>query len=104
MIAHLIQRKGRGGWVFIMPMLIAFILFVIFSVLEWDDKYIRDISLILSCFALLLLDTKPEIISEGVIQKTGNRPKGIHQFMWIEMRYWAIALGVLGFILLLKGI
>ena len=100
MYAHIIRYKGRGAWVIGMPLLIGLLLFIFTSVLNVNDTYNRDISLLASCLLLLLIDNKPTVIDDGVIQKTGKRQTGIHTFMWIEMRYWAIFWGVLGVVLL----
>ena len=67
-----------------MPLLIAFILFTIFDLLNFNTLRIRDFSLILSCVFLFRIDNSGTIVDEGVIQKTGKRRKGINTFMWIE--------------------
>lgn len=93
MLEHFIQRKGKGGWVVVMPMLIAAILFIVFSVAEWNDRYVGAASITISAFILWFLDNGPSII-----HREGNYKdkQGKNVFMWIDVKYWAIILGITG--------
>lgn len=93
MLAHFIQRKGKGAWVVVMPMLIAAILFIVFSVAEWNDKYVGAASIIISAFVLWFLDNGSSILHReaGYEQKQGK-----NELMWIDVKYRAIILGIVG--------
>lgn len=102
LLAHLVRPTGKGRWVFALPFIISFILFVLFSVLELDDQYIGGMTMLISCLILLKMEDKPEEIHEGVIRRRGRRSTGKNTFAYIEMRYWAVLFGIIGLALLLK--
>src|SRR5258708_38896910 len=96
MIAHFIQHKGKGFLVIVLPLLIGFILFLIFDGLNWNDQYVFPISLLLSSFAIWFYDGGPALLREGI----GKTPKSKHVLYWIEIKYWALVLGLIGCVLL----
>lgn len=101
MLAHFIQRKGKGPWVVALPLLISVILFIVADGYSWNDKYIGAITLISSGIILFMLDNKREAIIEGdIIMRTVKLPrkKGLNTLMWIEVRYWAIMISAIGIV------
>jgi hypothetical protein len=99
MFAHFIHYKGKGGWVIGMPFLIGFILFVLTSVYGINDRYNGAILLILSGIILFMMDNKRVKVYEGeIVQRTILLPRGKRQntFMWIELRYCAVAMCLVG--------
>ena len=98
MLIHLIQHKGKGFLVFILPLIIGFVLFIIFDALNLNDEYVFPVALLLSAFSIWIYDKGPDVLREGF----KNVEKSKHVLMWIEIKYWAIALGILGCVLLGK--
>jgi len=96
MIGHLIRFKGKGFLVIVLPLVFGIILFLIFDGLSWNDEYVFPASLLLSAFTIWFYDGGPAILREGF----GKTPKSRHTFMWIEIKYWALVLGLAGCVLL----
>jgi len=105
MVEHLIHYKGKGRWVIGMPFLIGFILFVLTSVYEINDRYNGAILLILSGIILFIMDNKRVKVYEGeIVQRTIMLPRLKRQntFMWIELKYCAVAMGLVGLVWLVN--
>ncbi len=98
MLAHLIHHEGKGGWVFGLPLLIAFILFILFENLNLDTQYIRSVTLLSSSIILYYMDYDRVTIFEGVSEKRLRTPSKKNSLVWIPMRYWAVAIAILGVI------
>ncbi|TSD66147.1 hypothetical protein FFF34_001735 [Inquilinus sp. KBS0705] len=99
------QRKGKGGWVLGVPLIVAIILFIIADALSINDKYIGVVTLFTSAIILFMIDNKRATAAEGdIIQRTIKLPrqKRINTLMWIEVRYWAMILAVAGVIALIN--
>jgi len=92
MLAHLVRFKGKGFLVILLPVLIGVILFILFDAFNWDERYILTISLFSSSFIIWFYDGGPALLREGF----SNRIKSRHTFWWIEIKYWAIVLGIAG--------
>jgi hypothetical protein len=92
MLAHFIPRKGKGPLVIVLPLLIAVILFITFDALNLSDKYIGAVSLLISSIFIWIFDGGPAVIREGL----RNTPKSNHTLFWIEIKYWALLLGITG--------
>ena len=80
-----------------MPLLIAFILFLIFGELAWNEQYIGSISLLLSAIILWFVDNGPDLLTYS---REIKRVKSKNALMWIEVKYWAIVLAIAGCIFL----
>jgi hypothetical protein len=105
MLAHFIHYKGKGGWVIGMPLLIGFMLFVVTSVYAINDRYNGAILLTLSGIKLFMMDNRRIKVYEGeIVQRTITQPKVKRQntFMWIELRYCAVAIGLAGVVWLVN--
>jgi hypothetical protein len=96
MLAHFIPHKGKGAFVIVIPLIIGIILFLIFDGLSWNDQYIAPLSFLLSAFIIWFYDGGPAVLREGI----NKAPKSKHTLFWIEIKYWAIVLGITGCILL----
>jgi len=73
-----------------MPMIVGVILATLYGELNFNDKYFTPIILILSCTIIWLID----VVSKT---KAANRNHvAINTFVWIGMKYWAIALAITG--------
>ena len=96
MLSHFIPRKGKGGLVLALPLIIGIVVFLIFDALQLNDRYVLSISLLLSSFIIWFFDDGPALLREGI----NKDKKGKHTLFWIEIKYWARALGILGCILL----
>lgn len=99
MLAHLIHYKGKGGWVFILPLLSAFILFLLFDGLDLDDNYVGALSLVISGTILFLIDHRGKRVIQGELIQTIvrlPRERNKNTFMWIEARYWGMLMVVIG--------
>ena len=95
MVAHLLHFKGKGGWVLGLPLAIAVVLFIFCDAMDISTKYNRPLCLIISSVIIWFVDKGPELLSHG---KNGN--KGLNTFMWIDMKFWAIVLALIGFVCL----
>lgn len=93
MLAHLIKYKGKGYLVLVLPLFTAFLLFLIFNGMALNDKYVGAISLLLSSFIIWFIDDGPEALRNGFKRQDTT---GKNTFMWIEIKYWAIVLGIAG--------
>ncbi len=105
MLAHLIHYKGKGCWVFILPLLSAFILFLLFDVFDLDDNYIGALSLIISGTILFLIDHRGKKVIQGELVQTViilPREKNKNTFMWIEAQYWGVLMVVIGVVWLVN--
>jgi hypothetical protein len=96
MLAHFIPHKGKGMLVPGLPLVTAVILFMIFDGFNLNDKYIAPLSFIISSFIIWFYDEGPALLREGI----GNTAKSRHALFWIEIKYWAIVLGMIGCVLL----
>ncbi|WP_311947625.1 hypothetical protein [Mucilaginibacter terrae] len=102
MLGHFIHFKGKGALVIVLPMLIAFVLFIIFNALNINDNCVAGTTLITSAIILFYLDYKRENVNTGLIQLTGKIQSGKNTVLWIDMRYWAVLMGVGGMISLMQ--
>ncbi|WP_094571639.1 hypothetical protein [Mucilaginibacter xinganensis] len=105
MIAHLIHYKGKGIWVLAAPMFVGLILFTVADGFAWNDKYIGAITFLLSGVILFFIDSNRKKVTEGIIVvRTVKLPreKRKNTFMWIEVRYWGILIGLIGLIWLIN--
>jgi len=98
MLAHLIHYERRGKWVFILPLLIAGLLFIVFDVLSINTEYIRTSTFFLSAAILYYMGHDRQIIIEGVSEKSYRIRTKQDTFMWIHIRFWAMILTLIGFI------
>jgi hypothetical protein len=98
MLAHLIHYERRGKWVFILPLLIAGLLFIVFDNLGIDTQYIRTSTFFLSAAILYYIGYERQIIIEGVSEKSHRKPTKKDTFMWVHIRFWAMILALIGFI------
>lgn len=105
MLAHLIQHKGKGGLIVGMPLIVGFVLFVLTDGLSVNDKYNGAVTLLLSGILLFMLDNKRIKVKEGeIVQRVITLPRVKRQntFMWIELRYLAVAMGLVGLVWLMN--
>ena len=103
MVEHLIHFKGRGSFVFIFPLSIAFVLFVALELFNLTDRYIGAVSLLISAIIIFYIDYKREPVSTGIIEHRGKLQKGVNLFMWIDMRYCALVQGTAGLWMLIHA-
>lgn len=94
MIVHLIHWEGRGKWVFLLPILISVLLFIVFDILNFDTYYIRTTTLFISSAILYYIGYERETIIEGVSEKSYRILRKNDTFMWLHIRYWAIVLAI----------
>jgi hypothetical protein len=92
MIGHFIRFKGKGVLVILLPLIIGIILFLVFDGLNWNDRYVFPISLLSSSFIIWFYDSGPALLRDGF----SNRIESKHTFCWIEIKYWAMVLGIAG--------
>ena len=92
MLGHLIRYKGKGILVMALPLGIGIVLFILFDAFNCDERYILSISLLSSSFIIWFYDGGPALLREGF----SNRIKSRHTLWWIEIKYWAIVLGIAG--------
>lgn len=105
MLVHFIQRKGKGPWVVLMPVLIGFVLAEVADVTSFGTNYVGAVTFLLSGAILFMLDNKRQTVIEGeIIQKEIKLPrlKRINTLMWIEVRYWAMLMIAIGVVWLLS--
>lgn len=96
MLAHFIPRKGKGIMVILLPIVIGVILGIIFDAIKLKDQYILPAALILSAFIIWFYDDGPKIVRNGFKNyRTSN-----NTLFWIEIKYWAILLGIIGCVVL----
>ena len=98
MLAHLIHYEGKGGWVLGLPILIALIFFTVFNLLNLNELYVRSLTFLLSAFILWFVDGGPAMLRDWPNNTKSKKNK--NRFMWIEMKYWALLMGVIGCVLL----
>ncbi|MCO5946635.1 hypothetical protein [Mucilaginibacter flavidus] len=96
MLAHFIPHNGKGLFVPAIPLICGCVLFILFDGLNWDDRFILPISLLLSSFIIWFYDGGPAVIREGIREA----PKSKNTLFWIEIKYWAIVLGIAGCVFL----
>src|ERR1051326_1947919 len=96
MLGHFIPSKGKGMLVLGLPLLAGFVLFLIFNALNLDDSYVLPIALLFSAFFIWFFDGGPALLKYGL----SNSPKSNHTLFWIEIKYWALAIGLLGCVIL----
>jgi len=96
MLAHLIPSKGKGMLVLGLPLIIGVLLFIISDAIGLSDQYIFPISLLLSSVIIWIFDGGPALLREG----TNANHKAKHTLFWIEIKYWAIVLGITGCVVL----
>jgi hypothetical protein len=92
MLAHFIPHKGKGALVVGLPLIIAIILFLICDALRLNEQYIGPVSFLISSFFIWFFDGGPTVLREGF----NNYEKSRHTFFWIEIKYWALVLGIVG--------
>jgi len=93
MLSHLIQHRGKGMWVFLAPLFTGFFFALIFDGLNLQGKYLPPSAILLSSIIIWLIDNKTRAKEPVVRQRIRNT------LMWIDMKYWAFALGAFGIIL-----
>jgi len=98
MLAHFIPHKGKGLFVAVMPLICGIVLFILFDAINLNERYILPVSLLISSFIIWFYDGGPAVIRYG-ISKT---PKSRNTLFWIEIKYWAIVLGLAGCVFLGK--
>jgi hypothetical protein len=96
MLAHFIPRTGKGFLVLLVPLLAGVTLAIFFDAFNLNDVYILPASLFISSFFIWFFDDGPALLREGI----HNVQKSKHTLFWIEIKYWALAMGLLGCILL----
>jgi hypothetical protein len=96
MLAHFIRITGKGYLVFLLPVIIAFIGFILFGQFNWNDQFVLPISLLLSSFIIWFYDGGVALLREGF----GKVPKSRHTLFFIEIKYWALILGIIGCVVL----
>ncbi|MGZ3756387.1 MAG: hypothetical protein ACXVAY_07840 [Mucilaginibacter sp.] len=97
MVHHSIYIKGKGYWVFLVPIATACVLFTVCSVTGLNDKYVRPVTLLISSFILWFMDGGPAALKDGIdIQ----HQKGKNSRLWLEVKYWALLRGIIGCVLL----
>jgi len=100
-LLHFIPRKGKGPWLIVMPLILIAILYIVADSISLDERYIVPIALLLSGFILFTLDNRRATTIEGdLVTRIVKLPreKGKNTLIWIELRYWAILMGLTGFI------
>jgi hypothetical protein len=93
---HFIPHKGKGMLVLGLPLLVGVFLFLIFGATGLNDQYVLPASFLISAFFIWFFDGGPALLREGI----NNAQKSNHTLFWIEIKYWALVLGVSGCILL----
>ncbi len=101
MIGHFIPRTGKGGFVVVLPLITSIILFVLFDAIHLSDRYIAPLCFLLPSFIIWFFDGGPKALQNGF---KGDTPKSRHTLFWIEIKYWAILLGIIGCVLLANAI
>jgi len=96
MLGHLLQVRGKGWLVLALPLIAGIVLFQTFDVLNWNEDYILSISFLFSAFFIWFYDKGPHVLTYGI----KNSPKSKHTLRFIEIKYWALVLGIVGCILL----
>jgi hypothetical protein len=96
MLAHFIPRTGKGMIVLAIPLFTGIVLAILFDALNLNDLYILPVCLLLSSFIIWFYHGGPALLRDGF----HNTPKSRHTLFWIEIKYWGLALGLLGCILL----
>lgn len=96
MLGHLIPRTGKGIFVLLIPLLTGFVLALIFDAKDLNDKYIMPIALMLSAAIIWFYDGGPKIVRDGF----KNYERSNNTLFWIEIKYWAILMGIIGCIVL----
>lgn len=96
MLAHFIPHKGKGFLVLGLPLICGIILFVLFDAMSLNERYILPASLLISSVIIWFYDGGPDIIRYGFVYAR----KSNNTLCWIEIKYWAIVLGIAGCILL----
>jgi hypothetical protein len=95
MFAHFIPRKGKGPIVIVLPLLIGIVIFIMADAFQVDQKYrdyIGPVSFLLSSFIIWFYDGGPAVLRDGI----SKSPKSRHTLFWIEIKYWALVLGIAG--------
>lgn len=95
MLAHIIQHKGKGGWVLGAPLICGVVLFILSDAVGVDTPYIRPVCFFISAAIVWFVDDGHHLIQHG--HSTNKRQ---NTFMWIDMKYWAIPLAIAGAIFL----
>jgi hypothetical protein len=99
MLGHFIRYKGKGIWVIVLPLLICLTLAQLLDFFHFDDRYLGGVSFCTSGIILFFMDNGRKTVTEGMlVQKVVKLPreKRKNTLMWIEVRYWAIILFVIG--------
>jgi len=92
MFVHFIPHKGRGALVLALPLVVGIVLFIIADAFHLSDRYIGPISLLSSSFIIWFYDGGPALLREGL----HNVKKSKHTLFWIEIKYWALVMGIAG--------
>jgi hypothetical protein len=92
MLGHFIHFKGKGGWVFGVPIICGVLLFTFCDVTGISNRYFRPICFIISAVILWYVDKGDNLIRYGQ-----NITKRKNTVIFIEMKYWAILLALAGF-------
>ncbi|MBL4675245.1 MAG: hypothetical protein JKY70_03420 [Mucilaginibacter sp.] len=91
MILHLIQRRGKGGWVLAIPLICGAILFILADAAGLGEKYARPATFFISAAIVWFFDKGHQLLHYG-----RNINKGQNTLMWIDMKFWAIPFAVAG--------
>jgi len=105
MFAHFVHYKGKGILVILLPMALAGILFSVGEAFSWNDKYIPGVAFLISGMILFYIGSWRKKVNEGtLVIRTVKLPreKGKDTFMWIELKYWGILVGLIGVIWLIN--
>jgi hypothetical protein len=96
MLLHFIPRKGKGFLVPALPLIVGIVLFILFDAFNLDERYILSISLLFSSIVIWFYDGGPAVVRDGIRQAA----KSNNTLFWIEIKYWAIVMGITGCVLL----
>ena len=86
-------------------MALAGILFSVGEAFSWNDKYIPGVAFLISGMILFYIGSWCKKVNEGtLVIRTVKLPreKGKDTFMWIELKYWGILVGLIGVIWLIN--
>ncbi len=92
MLGHFIPHKGKGALVIVLPLLMGIVLFTIADISRLNENYIGSISFLSSSFIIWFYDDGPALLREG----PRNVKKSRHTLFWIEIKYWALVMGIIG--------
>lgn len=95
MVEHFIRFKGKGMWVFSVPLICSIVLFMYCDISGTDSRYVRPACLLISAVILWFVDK-----GHHLILYSKNTSRDVNSIMWIDVKYWAIALAIAGFIAL----